>query len=223
VGADKTLRRSPLTPGRKVVTSPTVTVPVESPSTATRRVKPTVNGASADAQFADENFKLRHTGPGVLCEWPTTLFILRLTRSHGQRWKGHQWLSVLHLHHQDIVARRQARELVYPRLRLQLTTGRLWTRARGHGRRLRDGERRKGPRRQAQGARHDRQVWRGKLKLPEGPGRANGSSRSSTKSTMQATRYLSVTSSKPLPHSAQHGSTLVRTSWSMPLSPQYNP
>jgi hypothetical protein len=50
-------------------------------------------------KFADENFKLRHTKKGLLsklqllwtaCTWETNLC------RHGQRWKGHQRIPVLH-------------------------------------------------------------------------------------------------------------------------------
>ena len=46
-------------------------------------------------KFADENFNLKHTGPGI--------------REHGQRRPEHQRLAVFHLHRRHAVSGRQAR------------------------------------------------------------------------------------------------------------------
>ena len=71
-------------------------------------------------KFEDENFSLKHTGPGIarsiaLC--PRVFFAfystLHLVRHpvHGQRWAQHQRLPVLPLHREDPVAGWKARRV----------------------------------------------------------------------------------------------------------------
>ena len=66
-------------------------------------------------KFEDENFQLKHTGPGKLLASIVFMSLLKLNVDvfrnplHGQRWAQHQWLPVFPLHRQDPVARWQAR------------------------------------------------------------------------------------------------------------------
>lgn len=56
------------------------------------------------SQFEDENFNLKHTGPGwnnlTPIVWCLTSVSFRYPL-HGQRWSQHQWLPVLPVHCQD--------------------------------------------------------------------------------------------------------------------------